>query len=353
MPPLRATEHLDADGVSMDIGDVPGAIAHVRRAVLDTPWAILPAKLEAILELVELRGQGVRFTTEEIQSRIGAAAPRMAARTGAIAVLPLFGTISHRMNMMSAMSGGTSTELFARDFRQLLADETVGTILIDVDSPGGTINGVPELADEIYRARGQKPIIAHANSMAASAAYWIATAADELIVTPSGDVGSIGVLTGHADWSAAHEREGVKITLISAGKFKTEGNPYEPLSNEAREAIQARVNDFYAMFTKAVARHRGVSVETVRSGFGEGRVVGAQEAVRLGMADRVETMTETLRRLASGRRSSTTAALAVGEWADSDVPQALAADPDGSDELELWRHRLDALALGAGYGGTE
>ncbi|MCC7371633.1 MAG: S49 family peptidase, partial [Chloroflexi bacterium] len=135
----------------------------------------------------------------------------------------------------------------------------------------------------------------------ASAAYWIASSADEIVVTPSGEVGSIGVFTAHEDISAALEAEGVTVTLISAGKYKTEGNPFEPLSEEARGAIQARVDDYYSMFVRAVARGRGVKPADVRGGFGQGRVVGADEAVRLGMADRVGTMAQTVERLA-GRR---------------------------------------------------
>jgi ClpP class serine protease len=88
--------------------------------------------------------------------------------------------------------------------------------------------------------------------------------------------------------------EGVKTTLISAGKYKTEGNPYEPLSDEARAAMQAMVDDYYGMFTRAVAKGRGVSVDAVRNGFGEGRMVSASQAVKNGMADRVATLDQVL-----------------------------------------------------------
>ena len=216
-------------------------------------------------------------------------------------MLPLTGVIMHRANMFSEFSGGTSTEKFTAAFRQLVADPMIKAIVLDVDSPGGTVAGVEELASEIFKAREQKPIYAVANALAASAAYWIASSATELIVTPSGLVGSIGVYAAHQDISEFAKQAGVKVTLVSAGKYKTEGNEFEPLSDEARAALQARVDEYYGMFVKAVARNRGVSPSDVRGGFGEGRVVGAKQAVALGMADRVATLDETLARLGVSR----------------------------------------------------
>ena len=273
---------------------------HILRSVYGEPWAITPDKLAAILDLLRFRAEGGVLTAEEIQERIGlgAAAPRPTPpRNGSVAVLPIFGVIRKRMNLLMEMSGGTSTELFARDFRQLVADPSVGSIVLAIDSPGGSVEGVPELADVIFSARGQKPVIAVADPLAASAAYWLATQADEVVVAPSAMVGSIGVLTTHEDLSAALEMEGRKVTLISAGRFKAEGNPLGPLSDADREAIQGRVDEFYGMFLRAVARGRGVTPAQVRGGFGEGRVVLAREAVRLGMADRVATLEETVARL--------------------------------------------------------
>ncbi len=270
---------------------------HIVHAVMNTPWAILPDKLAIIMDLIAFRAEGGTFAAEEVRERIGAVARPQIRQDGAIAVLPLFGTISQRAGLMSESSGGTSVETFTRSFRGALADSAVGGILIEADSPGGAVDGVPELADEIYRSRGAKPIVAIANTMAASAAYWLATAADELVVTPSGQVGSIGVLAAHNDTSKAQERSGVKTTLISAGKYKSEASPYEPLSEEAREYLQSRVDDFYDLFVSAVARHRGVSAADVRSGYGEGRMLGAKAAVKAGMADRVVTFDETVARM--------------------------------------------------------
>lgn len=273
----------------------------IYRMVMETPWAILPTKLDAILAVLELRASGGQVSAEEIRAIVGAAERPQQRAAGSVAVLPIFGTISQRVSLMSEMSGGTSTEQFGKAFRSLMADASVGAIVLDVDSPGGGVFGVAELAESIFKARGQKPIVAVANSMAASAAYWLASAADELVVTPGGQVGSIGVFAAHDDISRANDAMGVTTTLISAGTYKTEGNPYEPLTDEARAAIQAQVDEYYGMFTAAVAKHRGASVKDVRGGFGEGRTVGAKEAVKLGMADRVATLDETIARLTGGR----------------------------------------------------
>lgn len=183
-----------------------------------------------------------------------------------------------RMDDISGL-GSTSTQQFTSALRQVLADDSVRQILIDIDSPGGSVYGVSVLASEIVKARAQKPVIAVANSLAASAAYWIGCSASEFYVTPGGEVGSIGVWQAHFDYSKALEEEGGKPTLISAGKYKVEGNPYVPLVAEAQAFIQSRVDDYYNAFVKGVAKGRGVSVNDVRSGMGEGRVLGSDAAL--------------------------------------------------------------------------
>ncbi len=278
--------------------------AHVLSYVASTLWAITPEKLHEILAVLAFRASGQAFTAEELQARIGdgnAEKPTASTR-GAVAVIPIRGVIAHRMGGMDDMSGGTSVERIQAMIRQCVADERVGTILYDIDSPGGTIPGVQELAAEMFALRGQKRQIALANSLCASAAYWLASQADEIVSIPSGTVGSIGVYTGHQDLSKALEQQGINVTLISAGKFKVEGNPFEPLSEEAEAFIQARVDEAYSLFVKDVARGRGVPVADVRKGYGEGRALSAKDAKAAGMIDRIATMDETLSRLV-GRSS--------------------------------------------------
>ncbi len=271
--------------------------SYVFHAFVKDPWAILPEKLAVLEEIVTRHVSGEKLDSEEIQTRIHGARRPADQRVGSVAVLPLFGTIFPRANLMTDVSGATSAERFGAQFAELVDDPEIGAIVLDVDSPGGQVNGVEELSKRIFDARGQKPIVAVANHLMASAAYWIGSAADEVVITPSGEVGSIGVFAVHKDVSAALASEGVKVSLISAGKYKTEGNPYEPLAEEARAAIQVRVSEAYDALVNSVARNRGVNPEEVRNGFGEGRVVGARQALELGMADRVGTMEETIHRL--------------------------------------------------------
>lgn len=273
--------------------------------VYETPWAILPATLATICEIAHRHARGEKLSAEEVAARVNGKAGRPGAIVGDIAVIPLYGAIVPRSNMMTEHSGATSAEAFGNQFKQLVNDASIGAIVIDTDSPGGSVQGIDELAQTIYAARGVKPVIAVANHLAASAAYWIATAADELVMTPSAEVGSIGVFAAHDDMSKACEQAGVKTTLISAGKYKTEGSPYEPLTEESRASIQERVNEYYSMFTAAVARNRGTSQNDVKSGYGEGRVVGAKQAVKLGMADRVDTLEGVISRLAKRKPVAT------------------------------------------------
>ena len=154
------------------------------------------------------------------------------------------------------------------------------------------MHGVGEFSNEMTRYRGKKPVIAVANSLCASAAYWIACAADEVVVTPSGEVGSIGVYATHQDVSRMLDKAGVIVSLISAGKYKTEGSSYSPLGDEARAHIQSRVDDYYGMFVRDVARNRKETQTNVRNGYGEGRVLGAQAAIKAGLADRQATLND-------------------------------------------------------------
>lgn len=273
--------------------------SRIYRAMCSIPWMIQPEKLEAIAEFMMVQMEGHKFDATEIEARTGRSAARpsvQAQNAQNIAVIPVYGVIAHRVSTMSSISGGGgfSIESFRQQFRQALADPSVSTIVLDVDSPGGTVDGVEELSNEIYKARKQKKIIAVSNTLMASAAYYIGSAASELVVTPSGEVGSIGVYLMHQDMSEAYAQQGVKNTLIKAGKFKAEGNPYNPLDEEALSALQSSVDGYYEMFVKAVARNRGVNIDAVRGGFGEGRTVMAKQAVKLGMADRVATLDEVL-----------------------------------------------------------
>ena len=273
---------------------------------LSTPWALMPERLNAVSAVMARWSSHAPATTEVLSGidtdKLAREARRQTATSvsgGGIAVLPLYGVITQRGNMIEDVSGpgSVSTQKFAAALRQALADESVSQILIDIDSPGGSVYGVAELADEIVAARAQKPIIAIANSLAASAAYWIGCSASEFYVTPGGEVGSIGVWQAHFDYSQALASEGVTPTLISAGTYKVEGNPYAPLEPEAQAFMQSRVDDYFLAFSKAVAKGRGVPIAQVRNGMGQGRVLGADAALEQNMVDGIVTLDEAIRKM--------------------------------------------------------
>lgn len=279
--------------------------SHVMMAVTEEMWAIREDKLQAMLDFLEAQANGVKFSAEDIEAKIGKKAERDVARKeGAVAILPLRGVIANRMGMFDDISGGTSSEGFNRAFQAVLRDDLIKAIILDVDSPGGAVSGSAETSASIFAARGIKPIIAHVNATMASAAYWIASAADEIVVTPTGSVGSIGVLGVHDDVSAALEKAGVKKTIMKAGRFKTDFSPYSALGEEAQARMQKRIDAAYDMFVGDVARNRGASPDAVRNGFGEGDMVDAAEAVKLGMADKVATLEETLQRFGASQFGS-------------------------------------------------
>ena len=216
-----------------------------------------------------------------------------------VAVIPIHGPITQR-GFMGGMFGGTSTQDLLSAFHRAVGSDRVKSIVFDIDSPGGTVDGVEEAADAIFGSRGSKPIVAVANSQAASAAYWIGSQADKFVAAPGAEAGSIGVFRMHQDISASMANEGVKVTFIRTPKFKVEANPFEPLSEEAAAHHQEQVDATYDAFNSAVARGRGLSAKDARTNFGEGRSFDARQAQKMGMVDSVATMSQTLRSFGVG-----------------------------------------------------
>jgi hypothetical protein len=239
----------------------------------------------AAANLAALLATGERLLAVDIE--LLGRAPRGSGGTETaqgVGVLPLHGSIMPR--------GQGGLEGFVARLANLVANPDVGAIIIDVDSPGGAVAGTSEAADAVRAAAAVKPVYALADSLAASAAYWIASQASQLWVTPSGAVGSIGIIGMHMDVSKALEMSGVTATVITAGKYKGEQSPFAPLSEEARAHIQSQADAEHANFIRAVAAGRRVSQEMVASDFGQGRIVPAAKAVKAGMADRVGTMAD-------------------------------------------------------------
>lgn len=290
-------------------------------ALAAQPWAIDTAAFAQMVAILSRWNDGTRLSGEALQAAIGAAPMEAAAKrqsaasqSGSVAVLPVYGTIAHRAHMVRNVSGpgGTSSEMLASAISEAVSNPNIAAVVLDIDSAGGAVAGTPELADRILEARKTKPIVAVANAQAASAAYWIGSAATEFVATPSAMVGSVGVVAVHEDRSAELATAGRRPTFVHAGRFKVEGNSAEPLTDEARAQIQSMVDQAYDTMTRLIARGRNVSVDAVRGEqYGEGRMFSARDALSRGMIDRIETLDATIARLSSPRgraRLSTTAA---------------------------------------------
>jgi capsid assembly protease len=260
------------------------------------PWAILLEKAAIVERVLSRISADEKASEEEIRAALEAKKAKQKSSRARVAVLPIYGTITQRADLFSDWSGGTSTEVLSAQVREALADPQIEAIVLDVDSPGGGVYGVEEAAQIIHAASKQKKVIAVANSMAASAAYWLASQATELVVSPGAEVGSIGVYMMHRDVSKSMETRGEKVTFVSAGERKTAGHPYGPLDDMSRAELQAGVDDYYRSFVRAVSRGRGVTQAAVKEGFGRGGMARSEQAVREGMADKIATLDEVLSR---------------------------------------------------------
>lgn len=237
-----------------------------------------------------------------MDQRTPQAAKGGAASGGSIAVLSIRGPLTNREGILTQEYGYVSYEWITKTIDSLVGDPGIKAIVLDFESPGGSAMGATEAADKIRAAAKQKTIVSISNGWMASAAYFIGAQASEVVVSPSAQIGSIGVYTYHFDFSKAHESMGVKVTMVSAGRYKVEGNEFAPLDNEAKQRMQDVVDAYYTQFVDAVAKGRGVRSETVRNGFGQGRMLMADEAIKERMADRVATLDQVITGLA--RRSA-------------------------------------------------
>lgn len=276
-------------------------LSNIRRAFQNAAWTIHEPKLDAIAEVLSIRTSDAPLTAEEIQARIGDRPTRGAQTVGAIAVIPLCGTLYPKANLVTESSGGCSVEQFVAQVEAAANDPAISAIVLDTDSPGGAAQGIPEAAARLRALRGTKPIVAVASGLMASGAYWLASQADSIVGSPSSEIGSVGAFMVHQDMSEMFAKDGVKNTIVRAGKYKAETNPFEPLSDDARAALQTRVDDAYALFVADLAKGRNVSVATVKTDFGQGRVLGPKAALSAGMIDKLGTVQSVIRDLSGAK----------------------------------------------------
>jgi len=217
-----------------------------------------------------------------------------------VAVVPVYGVLA------PGRWGNTDLDSFPRLIKSLASNPKIHTIVLDIRSPGGTVMGTPEAADAIRSVRdaGVTRIVSVANGMMASAATWIGTAAEKVYVTPSGEAGSIGVISMYADWSKAYEDFGVKIDVMRTPEKKARFSGVEPLTEEMRNLVMQRIGESYDSFRAAMAKNRGIRVDQVEKKFGGGEMLSAQEAVEAGLVDGIATLDEVLVKMVKGTKRS-------------------------------------------------
>lgn len=308
-------------------------------------WAMLPAALSeleaAVMAMPDTAGEDLApEVVADLERVIGdnghdartmspARERAVAGREGSVAIIPIKGLITRNLSAADACAGIVATDPIkvAQMIEAAADDPAIKAIVADINSPGGVTTGVVEAAARIraVRERTKKPMIAQVNGMCASAAYWLASSFEEISITPSGMIGSIGVYTHHDNLAGKLAKDGVEREYISAGKHKLGGAPTGPLTDEARAQVQERVNYTYTQFIEAVAAGRGDTVAAVQNGYGEGAVLMAGPGVTAKLADRIRTMEETMS--------------AIGVK----VSASGSSSPNAARAHELRRLELDAL----------
>jgi signal peptide peptidase SppA len=245
------------------------------------------------------------------------------------------------MNLFTQISGGASSQLIARDLGRALEDRSVHSIVLLIDSPGGTVDGTQDLARQVRAGLERKPIVTLADGTMASAAYWIGAAGAEVLISSDTTlVGSIGVVATHKDMSAAERAQGVKTTEIAAGKYKRIASQFEPLSEEGRATLQEQVDYLYSIFVDQVADLRGLPSEKVLKDMADGRVFIGQQAVAAGLVDGASTLPALIADLAAGRRGKKPGSSGAGV-----APQATSSQPPKGNPMDLETLRKDHPAL--------
>lgn len=309
--------------------------------ILCAPWAILPAALGEIQSIYATHLRGDKIDVAAVEKRLGRPLETRPAGyevVDGVAVLPMVGPSARRMNLMTQISGGVSTELAARDLRAAAADESARAIVLRIDSPGGTVDGTQALAQLVAEInRNTKPVVTLASGTMASAAYWYGSAARAVYIEDdTTQVGSIGVVASHIDVSAAEAAAGVRTTEIVAGKYKRIASQYGPLTAEGRQTMQDQVDYLYSVFLEAVAEQRGVSVERVLADMADGRIFIGRQAVAAGLVDGVATLDALIADLS---RSSTAGAGVAPRVRASAPPQQPMESP-----MPITREQLSAEA---------
>jgi signal peptide peptidase SppA len=259
------------------------------------PWAITETALQTILEIAARENESPQAVAAKLGRNLQNTYSVM-ERDG-VAIIPVTGPLFRYANLFTAISGASSYELIARDFTVALENPQIKGIILDIDSPGGEVNGVSELSNMVYAARGKKPVVAYASGDAASGAYWIASAADEIVVSETSALGSIGVVGVYRGKSGAPNSD---VEIVSS---QSPHKRLDPQTDEGRARLQLRIDSMADVFISTIARNRDVAPEIVQTHYGGGDVMIGARAVEAGLADRVGSLEQLIQELSTSPQS--------------------------------------------------
>lgn len=270
--------------------------------LLTSPWAILPDKLGEIQAVYATHLRGEKIDIPAVEARLGRplASEQQAYQlhAGAVGHLTLEGAIAPKANLFTQISGGVSSQMALKQVQSMHADPRVRSALIELDSPGGSVFGVPAVADAIRAMAQDKPVVTLSTGMMASAGYWWGSAANAVYISGLTDfVGSIGVVATH-NYQPRGAQAG-QTTEITAGRYKRIASDKAPLTAEGRAYLQAQVDELYRVFVDAVATHRSVSAAQVIDRMADGRVFVGQQAIDAGLVDGVSSVDALIEQLAT------------------------------------------------------
>jgi signal peptide peptidase SppA len=307
----------------------------INEAAFLKPWAMKEDVVTMMRDIVVRHLSGEKLSPIEIASRTeGKKEAPPYEVIGGTAHIAIYGVISKRMSWIQQLSSsGVSVLEIEKNLRAAMDDPKVERILLDIDSPGGSSDGVAELSDLIFSMRGQKEITAFANGQMCSAAYWIGSAASQVYSSSGAMVGSIGVYAVVDDYTHANWQAGIKTEVIKAGKNKAAGHPDKPFTQEDRAAIQTEVNMVYDLFVESVARNRGMSVDDVLS-LATGDIFIGKGAVENRLVDGIKTFGALLNSPAAD--NSKKAQIASAAPADLNIKDSNKTQPEeGNMELKV------------------
>ena len=270
--------------------------------IVNGAWALEAASLIEIQSIYKTHLRGDKIDVAGVEARLGRPLAneqkKYTVREGGVGVLAIEGVLAPKANLFTEISGGASTQMLTTQMLGMFNDNAVKSIILAIDSPGGSVFGTPELAQIVRGVATKKPVVAVCDATMCSGAYWIGSSANAVYITgPTVNVGSIGVVQRRTYQPT--QDGGPVVEEITAGKFKRVGSPDKPLNKEERSYVEGQLDHMYYVFVNEVAANRGASVEEVLTHMADGRVFIGQQAIDRGLVDGFSTVDAMVEQLAT------------------------------------------------------